>query len=202
MKWAPIGIAVCMALVLGLSGCNGTDQAVQDSRGSSTSDAVDHNDADVAFLQQMIPHHAQAIEMSDVLLATSGVSPQIAAQARSIKVRQTSEIAMMRGWLTTWATGPAAVQPPHHSGQCGMVSPRELAALHDAESAVADRLYLELMISHHAGAIAMARVETGAGRSAFATDYARGIMSSQQREIDVMRSMSKPDIPVTDPPPC
>lgn len=202
MKREPVVIAVCMALVLGLSACSGADQVAQDRRGSSTTDAVNHNDADVAFLQQMIPHHAQAIVMSDLLLATSGADPQIMAQARSIKVRQTSEIAMMRGWLTTWGIGPEVVRQPHHSGQCGMVSPAELAALDDAESVAANRLYLELMIAHHAGAIAMARNETEAGRSRFATDFARGITSSQQREIDVMRSMSTPDIPVTDAPLC
>lgn len=202
MKREPVVIAVCMALVLGLGACSGADQVAQDRRGSSTTDAVDHNDADIAFLQQMIPHHAQAIEMSDLLLATSGADPQIVAQARSIKIRQASEIAMMRGWLTTWGIGPAAEQQPHHSGQCGMASSADLAALDDAQNAAADRLYLELMIAHHAGAIAMARTEAEAGLSRFATDFARGITSSQQREIDVMRSMSTPDIPVTDAPPC
>ncbi|BDX32344.1 hypothetical protein TUM20985_28910 [Mycobacterium antarcticum] len=201
MRRATVVIVACVALVMGLSACSDANRAPQDRLGSSTSGAHIHNDADVAFLEQMIPHHAQAIEMSDVLVATPGADPQVVAQARSIRIRQASEIAMMRGWLTTWGVGAAAVQP-HRMAQCGMVSSADLAALNGAEDAAADRLYLELMIAHHAGAIAMARMEADAGASPFATDFARGIMSSQQREIDVMRSMATPDIVVTEAPSC
>lgn len=140
--------------------------------------------------------------MSNVLEAKPGTDPQVVAQARSIQIRQASEITMMRGWLTTWGVGTQAGQQPNHSGMCGMVSPADLAALNGAGNAAADRLYLELMIAHHAGAIVMARNEADAGMSPFATDFARGIMSSQQPEIDVMRSMATPDNPVTEAPPC
>jgi len=196
MRWATVGIPACVALIGWLGACSATDRVAQDRPGPSTSSASVHNDADVAFLQQMIPHHAQAIEMSDLLLGKSGADPQVVAQARSIRIEQATEIAMMRGWLTTWGVGPAAGQQSHQAGRCGMVASADLAAFKDAANVTAGRLYLELMITHHAGAIAMARAEADAGRSPFATDFARGIMSSQQREIDVMRSMSTPDIPV------
>lgn len=97
MKRATVVIAVYMALVMGLSACSGTGPVARDRPGPSASTAAIHNDADVTFLQQMIPHHAQAIEMSNVLEAKPGTDPQVVAQARSIKVRQASEIAMMRG---------------------------------------------------------------------------------------------------------
>lgn len=188
-RYRTVGITACIALVLGLSACSDTAPV------SRRDIAVTHNDADVAFLQQMIPHHAQAIEMSDLLVTKSDADPQVAAQAVSISSRQASEIEMMRGWLALWGVGPAAAQQ-HHPNQCGMVSSADLTALQNAGDAAANRLYLELMIAHHAGAIKMARTEVDAGHSRCATDFAQGIISSQQREIDVMRSMSTPGIAV------
>lgn len=188
-RYRTVGITACIALVLGLSACSDTAPV------SRRDIAVTHNDADVAFLQQMIPHHAQAIEMSDLLVTKSDADPQVTAQAVSISSRQASEIEMMRGWLALWGVGPAAAQQ-HHPNQCGMVSSAELTALQNAGDAAANRLYLELMIAHHAGAIKMARTEVDAGHSRYATDFAQGIISSQQREIDVMRSMSTPGIAV------
>ena len=188
-RYRTVGITACIALVLGLSACSDTAPV------SRRDIAVTHNDADVAFLQQMIPHHAQAIEMSDLLVTKSDADPQVAAQAVSISSRQASEIEMMRGWLALWGVGPAAAQQ-HHPNQCGMVSSADLTALQNAGDAAANRLYLELMIAHHAGALKMARTEVDAGHSRYATDFAQGIISSQQREIDVMRSMSTPGIAV------
>lgn len=188
-RYRTVGITACIALVLGLSACSDTAPV------SRRDIAVTHNDADVAFLQQMIPHHAQAIEMSDLLVTKSDADPQVAAQAVSISSRQASEIEMMRGWLALWGVGPAAAQQ-HHPNQCGMVSSADLTALQNAGDAAANRLYLELMIAHHAGAIKMARTEVDAGHSRYATYFAQGIISSQQREIDVMRSMSTPGIAV------
>ena len=188
-RYRTVGITACIALVLGLSACSDTAPV------SGRDIAVTHNDADVAFLQQMIPHHAQAIGMSDLLVTKSDAAPQVAAQAVSISSRQASEIEMMRGWLALWGVGPAAAQQ-HHPNQCGMVSSADLTALQNAGDAAANRLYLELMIAHHAGAIKMARTEVDAGHSRYATDFAQGIISSQQREIDVMRSMSTPGIAV------
>ena len=102
---------------------------------------------------------------------------------------------MKGGGQALWGVGPAAAQQ-HHPNQCGMVSSADLTALQNAGDAAANRLYLELMIAHHAGALKMARTEVDAGHSRYATDFAQGIISSQQREIDVMRSMSTPGIAV------
>lgn len=184
---------------MGLNACSST--APQDRLVPSTRGAGIHNDADVAFLQQMIPHHAQAVELSDLLLTKPAADPQVVAQAVSIRIAQASEIDMMRGWLTTWGIDLAAM-PQSHAPGCGMVSSAELAALNDAEGNAADRLYLELMITHHEGAIAMARTEADSGQSSYAMDFAQGIMSSQQREIDVMRTMLTPDITVNTSPSC
>lgn len=194
-----VAVAACVALAMGLNACSST--APQDRLVPSTRGAAIHNDADVAFLQQMIPHHAQAVELSDLLLTKPAADPQVVAQAVSIRIAQASEIDMMRGWLTTWGVDLAAM-PQRHAPGCGMVSSAELAALNDAEGNAADRLYLELMITHHQGAITMARTEADSGQSSYAMDFAQGIMSSQQREIDVMRTMLTPDITVNTSPSC
>lgn len=200
MRRVAVSVAACVALAAGLNACSST--ASPDGLAASRHGvAAVHNDADVAFLQQMIPHHAQAVEMSDLLLAKPSVDPQVVAQAVSIRIAQASEVDMMRGWLTTWGIDLAAL-PQCHAPGCGMVSSVELAALNDAEGNAADRLYLELMITHHEGAIAMARSEVDAGQNSFAGDFAQGIMSSQQREIDVMRTMLTPAITVNTSPSC
>ena len=77
-----------------------------------------HNDADVMFAQGMIPHHEQAIEMSDMLLAKQGVDPRVASLANDIKAAQTPEIEQMQGWLTQWrvaktTTSPSSSMPGH-----------------------------------------------------------------------------------------
>ncbi len=102
----------------------------------------------------------------------------------------------MKGGGQAWGGGGQAAAQQHHPNQCGMVSSADLTALQNAGDAAANRLYLELMIAHHAGALKMARTEVDAGHSRYATDFAQGIISSQQREIDVMRSMSTPGIAV------
>ncbi|MDX1884456.1 DUF305 domain-containing protein [Mycolicibacterium sp. 120270] len=75
-------------------------------------DAQGHNDADVMFAQGMIPHHQQAVEMSDMLLAKEGIDPQVVSLAEKIKAAQAPEIETMRGWLSDWGVAP---MPPMSS---------------------------------------------------------------------------------------
>ncbi|MCP9276544.1 DUF305 domain-containing protein [Mycolicibacterium arenosum] len=169
--------------------------------GSSTSavqPAQAHNDADVAFTQGMIPHHQQAVEMSDVLLGKQGIDPEVVALANQIKAAQGPEIAKMQGWLIDWkvsptnAEGPAMSEMPGHdmSGSGGgMMSEEDMAALQNAEGGAASKLFLEQMIEHHKGAIAMAQTEVADGQFPAATEMARSIVRSQQQEIDTMQAM-------------
>ena len=107
--------AASAALVLALTACgdSGTDQSATStpmattSAGAAQDGAGEHNDADVAFAQGMVPHHSQAIEMSDMLLAKQGIDPRVVDLAQQIKAAQGPEIEQMNSWLTEWGQ-PAA----------------------------------------------------------------------------------------------
>ncbi|QIV79717.1 DUF305 domain-containing protein [Mycolicibacterium frederiksbergense] len=159
-----------------------------------------HNDADVAFAQGMIPHHQQAVEMSDMFLGKQGIDPKVATLAKEIKAAQGPEIEKMQGWLTDWGVSvtPSPDMPnmsgmPGHDmdsmGSGGMMSPQDMAALQDAQGAEASRLFLTQMIEHHKGAIAMAQTEVDSGQFPTATEMARSILTSQQQEIGTMNTM-------------
>ncbi|AII11311.1 DUF305 domain-containing protein [Rhodococcus opacus] len=106
-KSLAVGAAAVAALVT-LTACSNSsnDQATQTSSSASvtatTAAADTHNQADVTFAQQMIPHHAQAIEMSDVVLAKDGIDPRVTDLANQIKAAQGPEIEQLQGWLTEW----------------------------------------------------------------------------------------------------
>jgi uncharacterized protein (DUF305 family) len=150
----------------------------------------------------MIPHHQQAVEMSDMLLAKEGIDPRVVSLAEQIKAAQAPEIETMRGWLNDWgiaATPPMTSGMPGHdmpghgnmpgmTGE-GMMSPDDMAALQNAQGAEASRLFLAQMIEHHKGAISMAQTEIDTGQFAPAVDMARTIMSSQQKEIGSMEQL-------------
>ncbi|MBV6761476.1 DUF305 domain-containing protein [Rhodococcus opacus] len=100
--------AAAVAALVALTACSNSsnDQATQTSSSASvtatTAAADTHNQADVTFAQQMIPHHAQAIEMSDVVLAKDGIDPRVIDLANQIKAAQGPEIERLQGWLTEW----------------------------------------------------------------------------------------------------
>ncbi|MDI9938960.1 DUF305 domain-containing protein [Rhodococcus sp. ACS1] len=100
--------AATVAALVALTACSNSnnDQATQSNTAASvtatTASAETHNQADVTFAQQMIPHHAQAIEMSDVVLAKDGIDPRVTDLANQIKAAQGPEIERLQGWLTEW----------------------------------------------------------------------------------------------------
>jgi uncharacterized protein (DUF305 family) len=158
--------------------------------GSSAPGAEAHNDADVAFTQQMIPHHRQAVEMSDMLLAKQGIDPRVTALANQIKAEQGPEIRQMQGWLDQWKVPPMPAMSGHDMhDMTGMMSEQDMAALTAAQGAEASKLFLTQMISHHQGAITMAQKEIDIGQYPSATQLARSIVETQQREIDAMNGM-------------
>jgi uncharacterized protein (DUF305 family) len=167
-----------------------------------------HNDADVMFAQHMIPHHQQAIEMSDMLLPKQGIDPRVTQLANQIKAAQGPEIEQMQGWLKQWGNPPMPSMPsatmpmpsgdmnmPGHgdmqgmsSGQ-GMMSEQDMTALQNAQGVEASKLFLTQMIQHHEGAIAMAQIEIKDGQYPPAVAMARSIVTSQQQEIDTMKGI-------------
>ncbi len=203
MRKSAMAIATGAAAVLLLAGCSGgseqSEPTAQDHSGHGSShagsgaspgpaaDAGAHNDADVAFAQHMIPHHSQAVEMVDILLAKTDVDSRVTALAEQIRAAQAPEIEQMQGWLDEWGNPPMPAMD--HGSMDGMVAPADLDTLRDAPGPEATRLFLEQMIGHHEGAVTMAQSEIDGGSYAPAKDLARAIIDSQQQEIDEMKSI-------------
>jgi uncharacterized protein (DUF305 family) len=144
----------------------------------------------------MIPHHAQAVEMSE-LAATNTSDPEVQALATEIIAAQGPEIALMTEWLTAWGAevpdpGASMDENMELAGgmmMSGMISDADLDRLRSARDAEFDRLYLELMIQHHEGAIEMAQQELDGGDSPEATALAQRIIDTQQAEITRMEQL-------------
>lgn len=191
---------VALSTVVALSACGGdhsTDgghgrPAASAAPAASTSAGVDP--ADVTFAQMMIPHHQQAVRMSE-LAGSRAADPEVIRLAGRIRAAQAPEIATMTGWLTAWgrpvpAGSPAGGHlPGMDHGMPGMMSDTDLARLEGATGRDFDRLFLTLMIAHHEGAITMARQELADGRHAGARAMAQQIVATQQGEIDTMRKI-------------
>ncbi|WP_141576737.1 DUF305 domain-containing protein [Actinomadura sp. WMMA1423] len=165
------------------------------SASPSSAQAGPHNDQDVMFAQMMIPHHRQAVEMAD-LAAARASSAEVRSLAAQIKRAQAPEIEQLGGWLKGWgasvpAPGTTGMGGMHHGGTSGMMSERDMKELAAAKGRAFDRAFLEMMIEHHEGAVAMARTEESAGRSPEARRMAGSIVSSQTAEIAGMRALLK-----------
>jgi uncharacterized protein (DUF305 family) len=155
---------------------------------------VQHTPADVKFMQGMIGHHAQALEMA-ALLPSRSIREDMRLLARRIEVSQADEIAMMRRWLE--ARGQNVPGPhAHHAQEAtlmpGMLTPEEMNRLAEAKGAAFDRLFLELMIKHHEGALIMVHdlfSSAGAGQESEIFAFASDVDADQRMEIDRMRGM-------------
>ena len=153
-----------------------------------SSDDSGHDDADVAFVQQMLPHHEQAVEMAD-MAERADASADVKALAAQIKAAQGPEIATMKAWLDDWDV--SADHGGHDMGAMGdgMMSDADMTELGTLSGTDFDRTWLTMMIQHHEGAVAMARTELADGEDADAKELARRIITAQQSEITTMRGL-------------
>lgn len=188
--------AVIAAAVAVLAGCSSQPSATSHdgtaghdhpSSASAGAGATAHDDADVMFAQMMIPHHTQAVQMSDILLAKQGVDARVVQLATEIKAAQAPEIQQMQGWLTSW--GSPATAPMNHDSMQGMVSEKDIEALRNASGPEAAKLYVTQMIAHHEGAITMAQDEISTGQYGPAIELSHAIVETQQKEIDTMKAI-------------
>jgi uncharacterized protein (DUF305 family) len=154
-----------------------------------------HVAADARFMRDMIVHHAQAVEMTE-LVAERTASEDIRMLARRIEASQEDEMALMRNWLQDRREAlpdPHAHHAPHaHHEMAGMLSPAEMSQLRAARGAEFDRLFLDFMIRHHEGAIVMVEqlfATDGAGQEIEIFQFASHVDSDQRMEIDRMRRM-------------
>lgn len=148
------------------------------------------NEADFSYLEMMIVHHQQAIEMTD-LAAKHAEDTQVTAIAARIADAQGPEITMMNTWLRDNGGEPVDTSGEHgdHGSMPGMASADEMAELADARGARFDRLFLQLMITHHEGALDMARDVQIKGSHIQVQEMADHVIATQSAEIEKMRQM-------------
>jgi uncharacterized protein (DUF305 family) len=182
------------------------DSTVTDAAAAAYPTVEDH-----CYIEGMIPHHEQALELSSLVLDASGVGGRTRALAEFIVADQSGEIQTMRAWQDAWRQaipagagfsggghgdhGSAAGVVPSgcgdhaHTGMGGMATPEQLAALDAAESLAAERLFLELMIVHHEGALDMATRAVTEASNAFVRTSGKHVLVEQAREIDAMTDL-------------
>jgi uncharacterized protein (DUF305 family) len=167
------------------------------------------SEADIKFMQGMIMHHAQAVEMTE-LLRTRSQNTEVQALGKRISISQTDEMRFMKQWLSDRGLplsgngsmdmpgmdmrgmdhmdmGPMPMMP-------GMLTPAQMKALAAATGPAFDRLFLTGMIQHHTGALTMVKdlfASPGAGQDPQLFDFASDVDNTQQAEIDIMRHMLK-----------
>ena len=189
------GPALAGALVLGATlvtttACGSTN-LVPDSLSSAISDQVQSLTSelipdDAMFLAMMIPHHEQAVEMSK-LAATNGASPEVQKLASTIAAAQAPEITQMQGLLQ--AAGALGEIGKHTGHMDGLLSEEQINELRNARGADFDRLYLEGMIAHHEGAIAMAQNVIDSGGNPAVVTLAQTIIDAQTSEISQINQL-------------
>ena len=137
--------------------------------------------SDINFAEMMIPHHEQAIEMSEIAFKNT-MNSEVLQLAQEIKEAQAPEIDLMKSW--------AGVKVSTHAGHMmdGMLSEDELNALREARSAEFDRLFLQGMIKHHQGAIEMA-MDVKNSNSMVVADLSAAIIKQQEIEITRMEEL-------------
>jgi uncharacterized protein (DUF305 family) len=154
-----------------------------------------HITTDVEFSQLMIAHDAQAIWMSQTVLAAKGIDPRVRALAEMIRAGQKTEIDQYVAWLTAWEskvppTTAVAVNPAETTRlNMGMVTEKQMTALKSVEGTKAARLYLELMIKNHQGAVAIADSEAFGGSYPPTTQLARKISADLQSQLATMQQI-------------
>jgi uncharacterized protein (DUF305 family) len=165
----------------------------------ATAQAPKYTQADVEFMQGMIGHHAQALDMA-ALVPSRTRNESIHLLAQRIEISQRDEIRRMQTWLRDRSQ---SVPDPHMSGMHhgseagdrlmpGMLTPEQMAQLTAARDAAFDALFLRLMIQHHEGALTMVKTlfsSPGAAQETATFRYASDVDSDQRIEIERMRKM-------------
>lgn len=157
------------------------------------------NDADVRFASDMIPHHAQAIQMVNMTMGRE-LGPTAQELAEDVRDAQVPEIEQMVDWLTAWGKKIPRTATDHanahgdsgdemHHDMPGMMSPEQMAKLESADDTEFRDMWLEMMIEHHRGAIEVAQTEQEDGVFGPAVKLAERIEAAQQREVETMERL-------------
>lgn len=173
-------------------GAPGEASRVLDRGDLAELEGVTHSAADVRFMRRMIPHHAQALDMVDLVWERTD-DDVLRALARRIEISQRDEIVRMERWLRSRGE---PVEPPgahdHGALMPGMLTPEEMEDLASKEGEAFERAFLSYMIKHHEGALAMVEElfgTPGGGQTSAMYTFASHVEADQQMEIGRMRSL-------------
>lgn len=206
-----ISLSACGSSNMTDSGKSADSGAIMSHSTMATAGA--HNDADVTFATEMITHHKQALAMVDLTQGRT-LAPAVQTLADDIRAAQTPEIQTMTGWLSDWDMTSPSGSPSHDMGSMGatgsmstasasadsmgemgsssmpgMMSDVDMTALKNASDADFQKMWLQMMVKHHQGAVQMARTERTDGRYQPAIDLAGQIIASQSKEIATMKRL-------------
>lgn len=195
-----VALFIALTTAFALAAC-GNDNGHDGHGGSDSKIAAgeDFNQADVDFATEMIQHHAQALSMVD-LIEGKKVSPELTTLAEQIRMAQGPEIETLVDWLQDWSQPVPETMRDHanahgdgdmdkDSDMPGMMSAEDMKALGAAQDAEFERMWLQMMIEHHEGAVEMAKTEQEDGKFADAIDLANTIITAQDAEIAQMKTM-------------
>ena len=192
-------VGAALALVTLVAACGGGMGSAHDSSSGTVSHGsspISAATVDIAFAQQMIPHHAQAVEMSQ-LAATRARSPEVKALAAQITAAQDPEVRVMSTWLTAWGATPMPGMDASDSAHDmhgmdmgdGMMTQQDMDALAAANGTAFDTMWLEMMVAHHEGAVAMARKILESSANPEVTAFAQKVIDGQTVEIAEMERL-------------
>lgn len=163
------------------------DSSPQPPSSSSAVGVATGSAADIAFLENMVTHHQQALELTSLVYGRS-TNPALATLANQINAQQQTELQGCQAQLLQWEA-PGGSPAESHADIPGMVDQATIDKLRSLHGAAFDKLWLETMIAHHRGAITMAHNEIEHGQSPEAISIARSLAPRQQTEVDQMTAM-------------
>ncbi|WP_307834832.1 DUF305 domain-containing protein [Paractinoplanes lichenicola] len=196
MKRRLIAVALVAPFLLGACG-TARDAADPAPAGKATvaTEAVaeikagdDHNDTDVMFLQMMIFHQKQGLQMTTTA-AQRAKSPELKTLAQAIQATEKDELAMVESWLKSWGKSTEVDKAPSlhadHGGLPG-TGAAEIKALTTVKAASFDTAFLNLFLAHQHQAMEMSKIEKTGGKNEETKKFAERVQQSRQGEIQQM----------------
>ena len=183
---------LALLLALALTGCGPQRAPVPPAAPVAAPSGID-----VLFAEMMVVHHAQAVELSRIIVAKPGVPERVLRIAGFIARDQQREIDETNAWLVAWDRSPVDPADPaqarRHAGADaaahGMLSAGRFDQVRAAGPAAASRLFLQQMIAHHTGAITMARSLLESGTNVYVRGLAEHVINEQTAENDAMAAL-------------
>ncbi len=193
---AAVVFAVALAACAADSAGDGHSDPVATDTPVITGEPAGYNAADIAFAENMIPHHKQAIELAR-LVPDRSTNPELKTLADQIPAAQQPEINILNVLLVQWnenpevRSGDAAGQAGQGRSMHGMVDDATVSRLESLRGTEFDTLWLQSMIGPHQGAVVMAKTESADGENVDAIAMATTMAAAQQAEIGQMKQMLK-----------